>query len=231
MKPTGCYLLIVASIAYAGCVTADEALGLSSKSIDISPPMIDHKPLTEPILIGAPGTISARITDDSSGIKNASLYFRPMGEDEYKKVEMTSKDGTTYTGEIPERYVQKPGIEYFIEAVDNSENKILRGFNISPLTIRVTSGAPWQLDDIRRTETAPGAEATVDSTTQTPQQVFRSSLTEENGSGKRKNLLMWIVGGVAGSVVLCYSSCSCGKPKSQCESESTGTISVETPNP
>ena len=85
--------------------------------------------------------IKATITDNVS-IKEAALYYRPMGNVEYFNLTMKKEENNVYSATIPADDVIEPGIEYYIQASDKAGNMVLRGFSFSPLTVMVEPVLP-----------------------------------------------------------------------------------------
>ncbi len=166
---------------------ADNTLPMSSQLVDITPPVIEHDPMSESAPAGKPTLVTATVSDSESGVKTVNLFFRTKSTEpgKFNRIAMESRDGTTtYIAEIPERYVQGPGVEYYIEAVDIAGNKILRGVNFSPLLISVAPG--------------PGGETTASGAAPTPGEALSAA---EQDSQQKKNWL-YVAGGVVAAGVI-----------------------------
>ena len=117
-----------------------QELGTSSNSDDFGP-IIQHKPFVQSVAAGEPLTIEATIKDNVA-VKGAVIFYRFMGTREYFSKSMNSLGDHLYSATIPGQYVQEPGLEYYIEAVDEAGNtRTFRGFDFSPLTINIVSGS------------------------------------------------------------------------------------------
>ncbi len=99
-------------------------------SIDTSPPIItDTKrvnPVGSPVLPSENVTVTANITDDGSGVKNATLFYG-TGDDPWNmpfiETAMIQKDSDKYLGTIPP-YPNGTYVYYFIAAFDNANNSM-----------------------------------------------------------------------------------------------------------
>ncbi len=193
---------------------ADSTLPLPNQTVDISPPTIEHAPNSEDTASGKAAIVSATVTDIDSGVKVVSLFFRTKGTSQYNRLPMESKDGSAnYIAEIPERYVQDPGVEYYIEAVDNVGNKILRGVNFSPLLITV---APTSAPEHGLAGIPTGSDAE-----SSPAAAMSSAESQSN-----KKTWLYIAGGVVVTGVLLANTGGSDKNKSD-----TGSVTIKAPAP
>ena len=108
---------------------------VSIRALDTLKPNIYHNPVFQAyaernILIHA--TIVDNVT-----VTEAYLYFRSVGETEYRKVAMTNLN-SRYTGIISALHVTTLGIEYYIEASDGFGYQYY-GSSTSPITINITT--------------------------------------------------------------------------------------------
>jgi hypothetical protein len=109
---------------------------------DLTPPLILHRPPIQSVRPGGPLVIQATITDNVA-VKKASVFFRFMGTREYFIMDMHHVGNNIYSIEIPDQYVQVPGLEYYIQASDKAGNiEAFRGSSFSPLTIKVIPISP-----------------------------------------------------------------------------------------
>jgi len=76
-------------------------------------------------------TVSASITDDFSGVKEATLWYSTDGEDTWNQVQMTIVTGSTYAAEIPK---QEGGInvQFKVSAED------IAGFSVESSVVSYT---------------------------------------------------------------------------------------------
>lgn len=97
-------------------LTESEPSGkITIMSMDTMAPNIYHTP-TYNAFTGENLIISATVTDNLL-ISHAKVYFRVVGESEWKSVTMTNNN-SKYSAIIPAEYVTIAGIEYYIEAFD-----------------------------------------------------------------------------------------------------------------
>lgn len=88
--------------------------------IDLIPPVIHHTPLIsakESVNI----TVNSIVTDNIE-VKDVFLHYRKIGVSTFKKVLKERTGLNEYQGNIPRFDVTKPGIEYYISAVDINDN-------------------------------------------------------------------------------------------------------------
>jgi len=96
-------------------VREGKALEVMEKK-DHDPPIILHVPIREAKRATAL-TITATISDQS-GIDSATLLYRTIGQNEYKRIRMEPLPDDAFLAIIPEFVVIEEGVEYFITAVD-----------------------------------------------------------------------------------------------------------------
>ena len=85
---------------------------------DTEPPIITHTPIVD----GQPAENAVVVdvmVEDDSALLEVRLYFRTIGTTSFLAVSMTGNDGA-FSAEIPATVVTGGGIEYYIEAVDDS---------------------------------------------------------------------------------------------------------------
>jgi hypothetical protein len=87
---------------------------------DTTAPSIAHTPVPDGQPESASVTVSATITDDA-GIASATLYFRPQGEASWLTSSMSAA-GDVWSASIPSFAISPPGAEYYIAALDGSDN-------------------------------------------------------------------------------------------------------------
>ena len=105
---------------------------------DTVQPTISHEPVknaTEGIEI----EIKAEVTDNIK-VKNASLFYRKVGDAEYQEIEMKAKENN-FSATIPANIVTALGIEYYIFATDGVNNATSPKENVEtkPYNISVES--------------------------------------------------------------------------------------------
>jgi hypothetical protein len=153
MKKRALLLVTVAFYSFLIIPTAPlwaQSLKLPTKA-DLTAPVIRHDPPARSFRSGESLTIRATITDNAE-IKEATLYYRTMGKDDYSSLSMERQAEGSYTAAIPTEEIAEPGVEYYIQAADQAGNIALRGFSFSPLTVTVTPAAPGKKGDDAFTE-------------------------------------------------------------------------------
>jgi hypothetical protein len=96
---------------------------------DESPPKIEHNRIIE-VNEGIKITIFANISDEESGVKEATLFFKRVKDKIYTELLM-DYNGKNYSAIIPKDNVKPEGLEYYIKASDrsNPNNLIFYGNN------------------------------------------------------------------------------------------------------
>jgi len=134
--------IISHSLIFLPLVNASAAEGLAFPAGDLIAPNIDSPPITEKIPAGERVTIHATVTDNV-GVKNVTIFYRDMGETNFKREEMRQEPGTDdYSATLPD--IIAPGIEYYIQATDQAGNTLLHGHTFAPLTLNVSPSASPQ---------------------------------------------------------------------------------------
>lgn len=88
------------------------------KQADTVPPAITPTQVTDGNL-SFDLKISAVITDNI-GVSSAKLYYRTIGDTDYKSLAMALGENNTYSAVIPKASLTTKGIEYYIEASDGT---------------------------------------------------------------------------------------------------------------
>ena len=124
--------------------------------LDNIKPEITHTPITT-AKVGSDISVSAKATDNIK-VTEVNLYYRTSGTNDYTKKAMTYNDLTKlYGATIPRAVVTADGVEYYIEAIDNSGNHQFSAsatvpykintddtptiLTVSPSVININSGA------------------------------------------------------------------------------------------
>ena len=130
--------IVLASLIYQPFYTIS-AQESAQPSLDVSAPEIQHEEFTGHQPTGQQLEFIVKAVDDS-GIEHVTLYYRVIGTNEFKQLEMVKiGDRGIYSTIIPPEDVSAPGIEYYIESADTAGNTVLRGFDFDPLIILVGS--------------------------------------------------------------------------------------------
>ncbi len=110
-------------------------------TLEQSSPVIQHEPPGQSAPVGKALRIEATIRD-KSGIKDATVFYRKAGEEDYQQIKMVPQGNDLYFATIPADGVKEPGVEYYIQASDKAGNIVMRGFSFSPLSLSVTRRVP-----------------------------------------------------------------------------------------
>ena len=132
-------VIISHSLIFLPMVNTNAAEDLAFPGGDLIAPEIDSPPITQKIAPGERVTVNATVTDNV-GVKNVTIFYRDMGETNFKREEMVQSPGTNdYSTTLPE--IIAPGIEYYIQATDQAGNTLLHGHTFAPLTLNVQADA------------------------------------------------------------------------------------------
>ncbi len=129
-----CYVLILSPI-----VKADQHLSLS---IDILAPAISQPEYMDTVTEGNDHLVIVSVTDNAA-IKQVVLYYRIIGAEKFIQLSMNHiKNTSEYQASIAAKNIKKSGIEYYIKAMDSSENASFHGHAFSPLSVKLISNTP-----------------------------------------------------------------------------------------
>jgi len=95
-----------------------QVLSFTVSALDSVPPVIQHTPVSGTQTANGAVQIAAQVTD-ASGVQSVTLFYRQQGQPSYAQVAMTGAGGN-YAGTIPAGSVLTPGVDYYIEAVDQA---------------------------------------------------------------------------------------------------------------
>ena len=124
------YYLSAEDGAPAANTSALPALGASGPFVvgvgrmDDTGPVIVHTPIASGVPVGAAVTVEATISDPS-GVAEALLYYRRTGDAAFTALTMQAGAAGRYSAEIPGAAVTDRGVEYYLEAIDDSEDENL----------------------------------------------------------------------------------------------------------
>jgi hypothetical protein len=184
-------ILVCVSIAYSPLVVADD---LSLPSGDMIAPKVIHKRVTDPLPVGSPLQIKAKVKDNV-GVQSVILFYRKIGDTDYKRAALSPTDvEDEYSITLGKDDIAVPGIEYYIQARDLAGNTLLHGYSFSPLKVQIVplnSIASTQGSDVQ-SQISPEAVA--------DQQIPKKE--------KSSNRWIWITLGVlaAGAIAVAASS-------------------------
>lgn len=130
-------VIVCQTLAYAPLLRADQ---LSLPSGDLVAPKISQEKYIDKVEKGADHEITITVTDNV-GVKQVTLYYRNIGTEEYKRQTMYNVvDTNDYMATVNSEEIKPPGIEYYIQAMDNAGNTLLHGYSFSPLSVKTTNG-------------------------------------------------------------------------------------------
>ena len=116
------------------------ALSITNYSLvhaDAYPPQINHEVPVDAIA-GQPLKLTAFVTDED-GIENVVLNFKLPSISKFLKREMQQEEGDVYSVLLSASDIKLEGLEYYIEATDNTGAVDSRGFDFDPLILRVNA--------------------------------------------------------------------------------------------
>ena len=115
----GDYLVTVTVTDNEGLSASDTTIAHVLSPNDVTGPLILHTQLSggKPVSVAVP--VTASITDPS-GVSAAVVSYRTIGTTAFSFAIMTNTSGASYTGTIPASAIVAPGVEYWIQAADNS---------------------------------------------------------------------------------------------------------------
>ncbi len=87
---------------------------------DTEPPVINHAPIADGQEAGTTITVGADVSDPS-GVAEVRLFYRYQRDEGWSEVGMTGVKGW-YSAKIPPDAVGPPGVDYYIQATDASDN-------------------------------------------------------------------------------------------------------------
>lgn len=126
-------LFICHALAFSPLLHAAQ---LSLPSGDLTPPEITQPKYIDKVDQGKSHKISVVVTDNVA-VKQVMLFYRVIGTKRYQRLRMRNKAKTNqYYAIIHANKIKKPGIEYYIQAVDGAGNSLLHGYAFSPLSVK-----------------------------------------------------------------------------------------------
>ena len=130
-------VIVCQTLAYAPLLRAGQ---LSLPSGDLVAPEITQEKYIDTVKTGADHQITVTVTDNV-GVKQVTLYYRTIGTEEYKRKSMDNIVNTDdYHTTIKSDQIKAPGVEYYVQAMDNAGNTLLHGYSFSPLSVKTTNG-------------------------------------------------------------------------------------------
>ena len=130
-------VIICQTLAYAPLIRAAQ---LSLPSGDLVAPQITQEKYIDTVKAGADHQVTVTVTDNV-GVKQVTLFYRTIGTEEYKRMAMVNIVRTDdYQANIKSDQIKAPGMEYYVQAMDNAGNTLLHGYSFSPLSVKTTNG-------------------------------------------------------------------------------------------
>ncbi len=134
---TSLVVILCQTLAYAPLLSAAQ---LSLPSGDLVAPEISQENYINTVKEGDDHPITVTVTDNV-GIKQVTLYYRIIGTEEYQRRAMDNIVNTNdFHATIKSDQIKAPGMEYYIQAMDNAGNTLLHGYSFSPLSVKTTNG-------------------------------------------------------------------------------------------
>ncbi len=108
------------------------APAFAQQSIDLDPPLIEHEIIQE-VESSVRQTFVATVVDDDE-LDSVRLFYRFAGEPTYSTVLMNRVSfSSSYIAQINTDPATETAIEYYIQAMDRSGNRTVRGYAFNPL--------------------------------------------------------------------------------------------------
>lgn len=126
-------ILLCQTLGYAPLLSADQ---LSLPSGDLIAPEISQDKYVNTVAQGEDHQITVTVTDNVA-VKQVTLYYRTIGTEEYQRMAMANISNTDeYQAAITSDQIKAPGVEYYVQAMDNAGNTLLHGYSFSPLSVK-----------------------------------------------------------------------------------------------
>lgn len=133
-------VLIVAMIAiqcWLPVANAQSAGGVLPVAIDIEPPVIDLEETTTGV--AGESQVFTALVADNQALKDVKLYYRFNGQGPFASLLMLPlSDSGYYTAKIPTTRSETRAIEYYVQARDQSGNRVVSGYAFDPLVRTLT---------------------------------------------------------------------------------------------
>jgi hypothetical protein len=202
-------LLLSVGIIYTPILKAAQ---LSLPAGDLVAPEVSHQVIPDSLEAGSSVQIKATVTDNV-GVKSVTLFYRTVGEEEYKRTNMNRIGETDeYAVTLGKEALVEPGVEYYIQAMDLAGNSLLHGYSFSPLVVNVI---------------APTGEAEK-AVAETGETIREESTAEPK---KKTNKWIWIGLGALALGVVAAAAGGGGGGGGTSTDGGTGTIVISAPPP
>lgn len=127
-------------------------LAQTSTKVDRLPPVIQHRPFLATLDVEDPVIFRATVTDNQA-LHKVHIFYRITGEKRFTKIKMEQVGQKEYLTIVPQRFVLREGIEYYIQASDTAGNIATQGFPNAPLRIRFKAPLKGNLPQIGKIKT------------------------------------------------------------------------------
>lgn len=144
MKNSALILVMVAFYSFL-CLPITPLLAQTLKRTENQPPVIQHTPAKKAGTMEDPLIIQAGINSHEK-LKEVTLFFRTTGEQEYSSLKMEWVGGENYIAIVPRRFIQRPGIEYYIQASDHSGHTATQGKPNAPFMVDLKANTSEKRD-------------------------------------------------------------------------------------
>lgn len=124
------YILIISISGLTGIMPV-----VHSTVTDLIPPIVRHSPPA--CIMKGDRMVIAAIVEDESDISRVNLWYRVPGQKAYTKVRMERSDSKIFRASIELTKGFKEGIEYYIEATDQSNNEGTDGNKAMPYFVKI----------------------------------------------------------------------------------------------
>ena len=130
-------IILCQTLVYAPLLKAAQ---LSLPSGDLVAPEITQQKYINTVKQGADHVITVTVTDNV-GVKQVTLYYKTIGAEDYQRRSMDNISNTDdYHITINSDQITPPGLEYYVQAMDNAGNTVLHGYSFSPLSVTMSNG-------------------------------------------------------------------------------------------
>ncbi len=131
-------IFLCQALIYAPLIRAEQ---LSLPSGDLVAPKISQEKYIDKVEAGADHEITVTVTDNV-GVNQVILYYRAIGTEKYIPLAMNNVANTdNYHATLTSDKIKAPGVEYYVQAVDNAGNSVLHGYSFSPLSVKTDTSA------------------------------------------------------------------------------------------
>ncbi len=125
-------------LVYAPLLRAEQ---LALPSADLTAPQVTQENYIDTVKPETNHNITVTVTDNV-GVNQVTLYYRAIGTETYSRLSMEKIAKTNnYHVVIDADKIKTPGVEYYVQAMDNAGNSVLHGYSFSPLSVKTDANA------------------------------------------------------------------------------------------